>query len=36
MNNPCIIFRLYRFYRSSGTSIIPALKRAIHTARIGF
>lgn len=33
--SPGIIFRLYRFYRQSGTGIIPALKRAINTARIG-
>lgn len=33
--SPCIIFRLYRFYRKSGTGIIPALKRAINTARMG-
>lgn len=33
--NPCIIFRLYRFYRKSGICIIPALKRAINTASMG-
>lgn len=33
--NPFVIVRLFKFYRRSGTSIIPALKRAINTARMG-
>jgi hypothetical protein len=29
--SPFIIIRLFNFYRRSGMSIIPALKRAIET-----
>jgi hypothetical protein len=34
--NPFVVARLFKFYRKSGIRFVPALKRALETARIGF